>query len=964
VSHTIYESLFRELFDNCGVDEIVWTIRILLQDLRLNITPQIVMGWYHPDAAESLHLSNGLRSILEDPELADPARRKMLSIALMVAFEPCSCKRYSMFAPAKEIVTCGDFIIERKIDGERMVIHAVRSAPGAGFKNFIVYSRKKITYKKYLAVMRAPLLECLAPDVLEVILDGEVVAWDHKRNIPMTFGTTRQVAEAQKNLGSDYFGGGGSGGGGGGGDEDSGGSEAEDDGDEDAAGESSGMEAASVNFIAFDCVWLRVAEGGDVAYKNLTLPVGNLTSCPLSQRKEALARALPVQKEGYITVLPYIRVRASGPKASDAIDRELLAAWGRCEEGIVVKAMDSPYACARSKYWLKVKPEYTTQNNSLDLVVVGGYSPEGRTWRNLAVQKYQLQYPNCLDFLLAMPRWASGEKERCQQTGGTAKEWVPLCKVGSGYKEKDVPVLNARLGPHWKKTPPKDSKDPRQPRWLLGALSADNMPEYFIEPKDSLVMQIKGSELFAASGGFCARVRARGSGSSYVNVTVRFPRIQKLRYDKGPNEAETEEQLEEIWNAGGSLSRQDPQQSLTGISRKRSAEGGAAPRAGSRSGASSKAPKILGVHAPPPRVDLVKSVLSGYFVVLPAPAAAYAAAVAHHRLDEAHFGTPAALKTTIASLGGHVVVADPRNGKPVTYVGLGGRAEGRPQVGVYGLLYAPVGADVKSPAWVAEAWALKEVPTALRVEHVAFAGATTAAALARVVDEYGEAHAGPPYTTATLAPLLVRVAVAASLAGAPPPRLTRDELLAFATPFTLFRDAALELEWKGSQAPALLGGKPGKAVGCLAFFPALASPETVAAAAAVAAAAREGGAGHGTPPSDPASLGASGDAAAAASAPWYAPHHERARQREDDARVAARAFRALGGQLAQQLSPEVDVVLVGGEGLEGAAEVAALRREAERRTSARERPLPPVGPLQWVAECMQRRELLPLKRLL
>jgi ATP-dependent DNA ligase len=995
VPHTSYEPLFRILFNSCGVDEIVWTLRHLLRDLRLGLSPDKVMNWFHPDAVEALNMSAGLRSILEDPDFKLPTSRKKVSIQLMTAFLPCTCERYWLQAPSSEITSCGDFFIEQKIDGERMLVHVKRAAVGADFQAFLVFSRNRVTYKKYLAVLRAPLRECMADDVLEAIFDGEVCAWDHDNNMPMAFGAQRDVAQAQMDktdAEKEEEGWMGSGGGGGGGerphgrrnagdDDDSGASAAEEEGNnEDEGG------AASINFIVFDCCWLRLAEGGGGggggSGGDAALPQGNLTDRPLAMRKLALERALPREKPGYITRLPSQRVRASGKFANEAIERALLAAWGQHEEGIVVKAASSPYLCGKSKYWVKVKPEYATQNNSLDLAVVGGFLPEGRTWRNQAVHKYGLKYPNCLEFLLAMPRWAPGEKERCAQSGSTARDWVPLCKVGSGYKESDVPWLNERLGPHWK-APAAASGSGRQPAWLLGALTGKNIPDFFIEPCDSIVVELKGSELQEASGGFCARVRARSGGT--LDVTVRFPRLAKVRTDKGVNDAETEVQLQEIWNAGGSLSKLNPAEAIGSQKRRREADakagaaGGSGGRArggrrgggGGGGGGSGRASKAPAVH---PGFILSKQpaearVLSGMFVVLPAPADAYAAAAAHHRLDERLFGNRQALVDTIQRLGGRVVLNAPSDGTGVTCVGLGGRAEGQPQDAAHGLAYAG-GRDVLSPAWVADAWLAKAKPTTLRVAHVAWAGAATRAALAREVDDWGDEHAGPDFSPAAAKAYLLRVAAAPG--GAPAPLLAREDLAALATPpLSLFRDAALA--WPGAPLPALLGGLPGKPPGCLAFFPALASAEAAAAADAMAAAAGGGGGGGGMPPpppqtpSDPASVGDPAPAAPrpASALPWFAPHFELARRRQDVAREAARTFRALGGRVAAALGPGVDVVLVDDGGAAGGAEeVAALREEAERRRAAGAQPLPPVGPLQWVTECALKKELVPLKRLL
>ncbi|MCF7551209.1 ATP-dependent DNA ligase [Pseudonocardia sp. WMMC193] len=90
----------------------------------------------------------------------------------------------------------------------------------------------------------------------------------------------------------------------------------------------------------------------------------DLLDAPLAQRLDALAGLLPPE-----LAMPGVR-RPSAEEAADVLDGALTAG----HEGVVVKALDAPYAAGRrGKSWQKVKPVHT-----LDLVVIGAEWGYGR----------------------------------------------------------------------------------------------------------------------------------------------------------------------------------------------------------------------------------------------------------------------------------------------------------------------------------------------------------------------------------------------------------------------------------------------------------------------------------------------------------------------------------------------------------------------------------------------------------
>ncbi len=112
----------------------------------------------------------------------------------------------------------------------------------------------------------------------------------------------------------------------------------------------------------------RVAAGAPgiapVLFDALHLDGEDLLDAPLSRRAEALAAAVP-------EALRVPRVVTGDPGAARA---HLDAALAAGHEGVVVKALDAPYAAGRrGAAWLKVKPRHT-----LDLVVLAAEWGHGR----------------------------------------------------------------------------------------------------------------------------------------------------------------------------------------------------------------------------------------------------------------------------------------------------------------------------------------------------------------------------------------------------------------------------------------------------------------------------------------------------------------------------------------------------------------------------------------------------------
>ena len=110
-----------------------------------------------------------------------------------------------------------------------------------------------------------------------------------------------------------------------------------------------------------------------------------------------------------------------------------------------------------------------------------------------------------------------------------------LCRVGSGYTMKELYDLGLKLAKYWK---PFHKKSPPS-----SILCGTEKPEVYIEPQNSVIVQIKAAEIVP-------------SDMYKTGSTLRFPRIEKIRDDKEWHECMTLGDLEQLrGKASGKLAK-------------------------------------------------------------------------------------------------------------------------------------------------------------------------------------------------------------------------------------------------------------------------------------------------------------------------------------------------------------------------------------------------------------------------
>ncbi|KFD54859.1 hypothetical protein M513_04293 [Trichuris suis] len=234
-----------------------------------------------------------------------------------------------------------------------------------------------------------------------------------------------------------------------------------------------------------------------VVFDLLYLNNVQLTSLPLHERLKRL-REVVTEVEDYLMI-----AEQKTTSSVQEVVNALSDAVGRREEGIIVKNPQSAYRPNARSYeagWLKIKPDYVHGLcDQFDLLVVGGYFGTGRRSNLLS------------HFMLAV--LDENTKDDLQPT------FLSVGKVGSGYTVQELYNLNVRLS----RTPLQKSC----PAWLQ---TSSEKAEVYIQPDRSVILQVKAAQIVT-------------SKAFALGYTLRFPRVEMIRRDKGWRDCMTKEEF-------------------------------------------------------------------------------------------------------------------------------------------------------------------------------------------------------------------------------------------------------------------------------------------------------------------------------------------------------------------------------------------------------------------------------------
>ncbi|TFK29738.1 DNA ligase 4 [Coprinopsis marcescibilis] len=316
----VQSKILRRIYNNSTADEQRWIIRIILKDMNISVKETTVFSVFHPDAQDLYNTCSDLKKVvwdLYDPKIRLNAEDK--NIQIFQAFAPMLCKR-----PTRKIEDTvkemggAEFLIEEKLDGERMQLHKR--------KNEYFYCSRKgkdytYLYGKHIGIgSLTPYIDAAFDSrVDDIILDGEMLVWDpiSERNLP--FGTLKTAA----------------------------------------LDKSKKEHNPRPCFKVFDLLYLN---GQSLLNKSTAFRKKNLKHCI----KEVTGRI-------------EFAVEYRGKTAKDIRQRmeEVMEARG---EGLVIKHPNSKYILnGRNLDWIKVKPEYMdNMGETVDVLVVAGNYGSGK----------------------------------------------------------------------------------------------------------------------------------------------------------------------------------------------------------------------------------------------------------------------------------------------------------------------------------------------------------------------------------------------------------------------------------------------------------------------------------------------------------------------------------------------------------------------------------------------------------
>ncbi|CAH2352145.1 DNA ligase 4 [[Candida] railenensis] len=311
-----------------NTEELRWFLQIILKDATISPMESYFYRSWHPDAPQFSNVVNNLRAVFwRLTDITERLSESDLRVHLMYPFLPQLAAKPKLSYEEIASRMGNNFYIEEKIDGDRMIMHMKRNSEDKNDMHFKYYTRRcrdySLLYGEDLknGAMSKYLRYAFHEGVSSCVLDGEMVAWDYRRNVILPFGTLKAsaVQEAVRHFTT-----------------------------EDAFSDQSAWPL----FIIYDILYLNGV---------------HLVGTKLIERRNALKRIIieiPHRFELLETPIAH-----TAQDIEDAMKKTVLER----SEGVMLKNVNSKYKIAqRDNSWVKVKPEYLEQfGENLDLVVIG-----------------------------------------------------------------------------------------------------------------------------------------------------------------------------------------------------------------------------------------------------------------------------------------------------------------------------------------------------------------------------------------------------------------------------------------------------------------------------------------------------------------------------------------------------------------------------------------------------------------
>ena len=186
-------------------------------------------------------------------------------------------------------------------------------------------------------------------------------------------------------------------------------------------------------------------------------------------------------------------------------------------EGLMVKTLDENATyepSKRSLNWLKLKKDYLEGlGDTLDLVPIGAYYGRGKRTGTYGA------------YLLAC---YNDEDETYQTT----------CKIGTGFSDVQLTEFTKYFNEEDRQVTKRPSDYQVHEKFDTGP----NAPDVWFKP--SVVWEVKAADLSISP----VHTSAFGVEGTEKGIALRFPRLERVRTDKGPTDCTTAEQVEQMFH--------------------------------------------------------------------------------------------------------------------------------------------------------------------------------------------------------------------------------------------------------------------------------------------------------------------------------------------------------------------------------------------------------------------------------
>lgn len=474
-------------------NEVAEVSRIFLKELDLRLNEHSFLNWLHPCAKQhyvQIHDIHKLLKDCHDPTFAigDTSVQVGQYASVMLSMRP---SRRSLDAVCKNLLGKGStdhssnqtlnsylyFILEPKLDGERMQLHKWRvqsNNGGLGGYDIRSFSRRG---NDSSAMYAEPLTEVVLSAVKaeDVILDGEIMIWNDLLSSWVRFENVREIstAIAKKQVpdGSSYI----------------------------------------LKFMVFDVLYISQGKNSSDSRRSANMVV----RLPLHQRRALLEKIIQTKE---VSFCPGARARIEvvGMEKGQN-ETELIQTLQRYNilgyEGVIAKNPDMPYVLAERNIniSIKLKPDYFDGGiQDLDVLILGARYSDSRGHRLQRAGKLS-------SFLVGVRSSDSHFPTEFDQEGKQDElmkkcKWVPVGRVGTGYSDNQLSDLRSRLEGHWKDFHHHDLPEHFECRqYSPGMLSG---VVKWIHPWNSVVVTIRAYEL------------------NRRMKSLRFPRMERINWEK------------------------------------------------------------------------------------------------------------------------------------------------------------------------------------------------------------------------------------------------------------------------------------------------------------------------------------------------------------------------------------------------------------------------------------------------